>query len=181
MATKNSRPSTTDLTDNYFKVPNGLHLILDNVYEYVAMSYLLRCRNEYNIAFPSYNAIAQGLMSRLQAIRSCKTLIEKGYIKIRKRKYKSNIFTIDLGKIVSDINQLRIETSNCEIPQKPKYSERQKDIMAEKRATKNPVIAHRAEFKNGYDVVKDGKVINNDITALNQSVKRDKIKTKEVK
>lgn len=149
---------------NYTKIPNDIHKIVKSVYELSILIYLLRCCDSHNKCFPSYDKITQGLMTRRHCMNLCKELTKRGYIRIKERKFKSNIFTINIERIVNDIHQCTTVTSEPKSPRKSKYTKNQLDIMAEKRATKNVKIAHRAEFKNGFKVTKGKKVINNIVT-----------------
>jgi len=158
---------TTELVDNYFKVPNGIFKIVKNTYNLSVLLYLLRCANGNGTAFPSYKNLAQGLMSRYKCMQVCKELQDSGYISIKNRFNTkrncddSNIFIINMEKILSDIEQANSGQGDepCSLPTKPKLTEQQKDIIAEKRATKYPEIAHRAEHKNGFEVTKDNEKI----------------------
>lgn len=41
---------------------------------------------------------------------------------------------------------------------------------------KYSAIIHMVELKNGFNVYKDGKIVNNDIVELNQTIKSGKLK-----
>lgn len=107
----------------FFMCPNDLfdkkHDIYDvrkreirrmNANEMIVLSYLVRCANNDNKAFPSYNKIAECCsISRMTAFRCIDNLSASKYIEKRSRGYNtnhetgikrySNVYEIDVNKL----------------------------------------------------------------------------------
>ena len=87
-------------------VPDNLQYVIKDIFEIVVFKYLLQFNNRKdNSAFPSYESMTQGVMSRPKAIDAVKGLITKGYISKENRYQTSNIYTIHFDKLVNDIHQ----------------------------------------------------------------------------
>lgn len=99
----------------FYQLPKNLHRVVANSYEFSILAYLLQCENEGK-AFPSYNTMAQGLMSRREVIRAIKSLISKGYLTKEPQHYHSNIYHIIISKLVTDIHQCLTVTSDSQSP-----------------------------------------------------------------
>lgn len=90
---------------SFHQVPDNVHKIFQSVYELAIFNYLLQCSDSSCKSFPSYSTLSQGLMSRYQAILTVKQLVKRGYVSIEKREFKSNIFVINIEKVINDVNQ----------------------------------------------------------------------------
>lgn len=100
---------------NFYQLPKNLHRVVSNTYQLAILSYLRQCENNGE-AWPSYNKMAQGLMSRWKAIKTIKALIEMGYLTKEPNAYHSNTYHIDIEKLVSDTNQYATPTSKPHQP-----------------------------------------------------------------
>lgn len=158
------------LPSKYYIAPSNLSNIVDNIYQYAVLHYLLQLSNNSDRnPNASFKTLSQGLMGESMAKRSIKALQDKGFITHKKHGWQSNEYIIHREVIFKALDESGMEKPNNKVQDtrlKSKYSENQLDIMAEKRATKKPIIAHRAEFKNGFDVSQNGKPINNEVTKL---------------
>jgi len=152
-----------DLTSEYFKVPNDIHLIVNNVYEYSILLYLLRFANGNN-KHPTISLTGlrmNGLMSRQKAITTIQSLESKGYVSHTKRNYQSNEYSIYMDKILRDI---RLAQSGKTIEDKAakEYNDQQKDMMALRRINRNKDLLIKANSVNGIKAIdeKTGEILN---------------------
>lgn len=106
------------LNGDYFQIPNIIFECCENPYQISVLSYLLRCRNnETDDCYPSYKTIANAChISRYQAIRTIKRLMELSLIQLNAKPFKSNGYAITLTsqphRLVNDIDP----TSQCGRP-----------------------------------------------------------------
>lgn len=103
----------------FYQLPKNIHKVLKNPFEFAVLTYLLQCADDNGSSFPSYKTLAQGMMSRYQAILSVKQLETAGFITIKKTPYHSNHFTVDISKLVNCIEQSTVLTSQ---PRRPPQS-----------------------------------------------------------
>lgn len=123
--------------DYYFKVENAVidnSETFDNIYESHLFIVLSRFCNNNNIAFPSYNSLAElCYCSRSTIIKTMKNLEKKGLINklLRNKKikdktvYESNLYTINNIKkynITNEKNIRRKNSSRYEFLNLSKYS-----------------------------------------------------------
>jgi len=100
---------------HFYTLPKYLHNVVSSTYQLAILTYLLQCENK-DEAWPSYNKMAQGLMSRWKAIRCIHELIDKGYITKTTNAFHSNTYSIVMDKLVSDTDQYALPPSKPHTP-----------------------------------------------------------------
>lgn len=95
----------------FFQVPNGIHKVVSSPYDLAALLFLMQCADGNGTSFPSYATIAQGIMSRCQAMISVSRLNKSGIISIQERPNASNVFTVNFDRLVNLIDQSTVSTS----------------------------------------------------------------------
>lgn len=99
----------------YFMTPNEIFEMDDiNIYEQMVYIYLCRCGNNSGSAFPSYQTIADKCkMSKRNAIKCVKSLVDKGYIQkqIRhgEKENKSNLYYVNVDIISENKKKIHSE------------------------------------------------------------------------
>lgn len=99
----------------FFQLPKGIHRIVDDPYQLAILTFLLQCEKDGQ-AFPSYQTMTQGLMSRWQAIESIKKLKDKGFLVKESNNFRSNIYHLNIPKLVSEAYQYATQTSKPHLP-----------------------------------------------------------------
>ncbi len=103
----------------FFQIPNGVHRVVKSPYDLSVLLFLMQCADSNGKCFPSYATIAQGIMSRYQAMKSVKNLQVTGILSIKQTPYKPNTFVVNFDKLVNLIDQSTVLTSQ---PRRPHQS-----------------------------------------------------------
>lgn len=158
--------------DYYFKVENAVidsSEIFDNIYESHLFIVLSRFCNNNNIAFPSYNSLAElCYCSRSTIIKTMKNLEKKGLINklLRNKKikdktvYESNLYTINNIKKYNIINEKK---ENVDI--KKDSSSKTSDIISEKDHPSSSHALYKEQAINN-------KLINNNTIINEKNIRR---------
>lgn len=105
-STENTNSQAIINNKKYFVLPNDIHKIVKTPYQFIALTYLMRCTNNKELAYPTHNTITQGLMSTRKCCTALDELQDMGYITITVRNNTSNIYTVNIEKILNTVNNL---------------------------------------------------------------------------
>jgi len=174
------------LPSRYFIAPSDTGRIVKDTFQQSVLQYLLQLSNNTDTnPYPNAETLAQGIMSASKAKLAVREIEKLGYVSHINHGWGGNEYIVHRDKIFHDLDKtyekskkdkqsVTVEPINKSQSNRlrSKYTKQQKAIMAEKTATEDVTIAHRAELKNGFKVIDENdKIVNNVVTDPKKNIK----------